>query len=329
MFTYDLELEAVALRVLVSIITTWNVHCSDLLHNLDRRVSATMPIEERKSLELFYFRLDLISISAIITSSSILWCSKQQWVDGLPENACGMVACTAVVAVLAFMNGVSDPVADANSAKAIAAFEAAAAALQTSDGADSKDAKEESEAEEGHAAAAATAAAAAAAAEDLPGVEPFNSGFFVIKLVFMVQFFFLFGHMMYVAPPEYTATTKVVWLTYLPGFIVYGCGKLSDWAARLPWGPHEIFHCIILAGHLSTMILDMGTGRDAVWDGWEYLVYPDCTAANSSMNPACMAEYCMSMKDDLSMKMQMVGGDAPHAAAAAAAAGMAMSSTVN
>lgn len=58
-------------------------------------------------------------------------------------------------------------------------------------------------------------------------------------------------------------------------------------------------------------------------------MYPDCTAANSSMNPACMAEYCMSMKDDLSMKMQMVGGDAPHAAAAAAAAGMAMSSTVN
>lgn len=287
MFTYDLELEAVALRVLVSIvsepdcpshspkccrsslfiffkkrettriyrlhslppsvlspassttlptatfsavcvgqITTWNVHCSDLLHNLDRRVPATMPIEERKSLELFYFRLDLISISAIITSSSILWCSKQQWVAGLPENACGMVACTAVVAVLAFMNGVSDPVADANSAKAIAAFEAAAAALQTSDGADSKDAKEESEAEEGHAAAAATAAAAAAAAaEDLPGVEPFNSGFFIIKLVFMVQFFFLFGHMMYVAPPEYTATTKVVWLTYLPGFIVYGTEK--------------------------------------------------------------------------------------------------------
>lgn len=202
------------------------MHCSDLLHNLDRRVPATMPIEERKSLELFYFRLDLISISAIITSSSILWCSKQQWVAGLPENACGMVACTAVVAVLAFMNGVSDPVADANSAKAIAAFEAAAAALQTSDGADSKDAKEESEAEEGHAAAAATAAAAAAAAaEDLPGVEPFNSGFFIIKLVFMVQFFFLFGHMMYVAPPEYTATTKVVWLTYLPGFIVYGTEK--------------------------------------------------------------------------------------------------------
>lgn len=326
MFTYDMGLEAVALRVLVSVITTWNVHISDLLHNLDRRVPTTMPIEQRKAKELFYFRLDLISISAIITSSSILWCSKQLWVDGLVENACGMVACTVVVAILAFMNGVSDPVADANSAKAMVAFEASKTRAKSAqeDDAEADAAMAEEEEEE------AAEEEAAGDVGDFPGVEPFNPGFFLIKIVFMVQFFFLFGHMMYVTPDEYTATTRVVWLTYLPGFIVYGCGKLSDWAARLPWGPHEIFHCIILAGHLSTIFMDIATGEDAVWDSW---AYPDCTAANASLIPACMAEsYCMSVKDDMASTMNrgvnMMGGEGPHAAAAAAAAGMAMSSTV-
>ena len=33
-------------------------------------------------------------------------------------------------------------------------------------------------------------------------------------------------------------------------------------------GPHEIFHCIILAGHLSTIFMDIATGEDAVWDSW-------------------------------------------------------------
>jgi hypothetical protein len=115
-----------------------------------------------------------------------------------------MVVCTVVVAILAFNGKLGS---DEELAKLASEKEARAAAVATAGhGSRNRSRSRRSRATIKNAVVArdraeggdeATDAANEAAENDVGGVEPYNPCFFLIKIVFMIQFFPLFGHMMY------------------------------------------------------------------------------------------------------------------------------------
>lgn len=74
-----------------------SVAISDGYHNPDTRSSTVDPKEE-----LFWLRLDYISISAILTTNLVLWAANLQWMARLSSTATAAALSTAAVAVASF-----------------------------------------------------------------------------------------------------------------------------------------------------------------------------------------------------------------------------------
>ena len=66
------------LRALVAIATSLNVFFSDRFHNSDTH-GASLPLKERRVLEVFWLRLDFTGISFVLSSTFALWSCHFAW----------------------------------------------------------------------------------------------------------------------------------------------------------------------------------------------------------------------------------------------------------
>ena len=79
-------------------------------------------------------------------------------------------------------------------------------------------------------------------------------GVSLIKLIMAVQFFGLFGFMVYSYHDTPCAPHTVIWYAYLPGIILYAL----QWPADGPTiGAHDIFHAFVVLGHVLSMVCDV------------------------------------------------------------------------
>lgn len=106
---------SVFLRLKFSAATVWGVWASDWLHNLDRihppawysrsaesiqRARTHAGVPGLDTLEAFYLRHDMVSISAMLTANYFIWSDNLCWVENLSLATGTSVACTFAMLLL-------------------------------------------------------------------------------------------------------------------------------------------------------------------------------------------------------------------------------------
>jgi len=82
---------------------------------------------------------------------------------------------------------------------------------------------------------------------------PRKIGHTAVKLTFAVQYVGLLGYLVTVALPSACRLTSLIFVVYAPGMILYVLKKPKNEV----FGFHELFHTSVLAGHLTSMMLDL------------------------------------------------------------------------
>jgi len=176
-------------RVMFAAATCWCTWLSDWLHNLDLKMGPKASVE----MEFLYYRMDMLSISVIMSVQSLLWSSNCAWGAGAAH---GIASFTATVLNTALLFWPGDAFLRHNAILSV-----------------------------------------------------------VVKVVYGIQFLLL-GWLGYV----WVFHTKCgiatsIWFVYLPGFLAFvSKPMIGDYFEN--FGPHEVFHAFVWAGHVVTMGMD-------------------------------------------------------------------------
>lgn len=204
-------------RAFFAFSTVYQTWASDALHNLDL-TPASLGLQTLET-EFLYWRLDVFSISLILSSQYAVWSSVLEFwgppVDDLnPSIYQFLLVVWGPLAILATLLYQSQP-PDENSSAFLAQGE---------------------------------------------NREITNSSRMATwrNVIFGLQFFSLLYLAVYCNLYTTCGYNGIIWLMYAPGFV---CFLTKDWSVseqEQKVGPHEWFHVFVYAGHLTTIVLDVG-----------------------------------------------------------------------
>jgi hypothetical protein len=218
-------------RVAVALATSFNVLVSDRYHNQDlSEIGASLRDE------IYWFRYDLIFISAVMNSTLLLWAAHSDWVPPYPLVCSASCLANVLVAILAAFLFETD--------KRLTCWHDPVCARGVRTWVRNRLLTHPPPSQP-------------RVQRGLPS-SPIGKrtllGELLVKGILGVQFLALDGFMAYRMLSTSCHLVFYAWFAYLPGIICYSLHIPKD---NHLFGPHDIFHVCVIAGHCISAGLDL------------------------------------------------------------------------